>query len=60
MVRTQYTTGLTDFQTFDIAEQALADSERAYVQSLADVLVQEAEWTLAIGGTLEEARHVHQ
>ncbi len=57
IVHTQYTTGLTDFQTFDIAEQDLSDSERAYVQSLADVLVQEAEWLLANGRALEEAHH---
>jgi outer membrane protein TolC len=55
IVRAQYTSGLADFQDFDIAEQELADSERAYVQSLADVLTEEADWTLTTGGTLEEA-----
>ncbi len=57
IVHTQYTSGLTDFQTFDIAEQELSDSERAYVQSMADVLEQEAQWIQVTGGTLEEARH---
>ena len=56
IVRAEYTTGLASFQDFDIAEQELADSERAYVQSLSDVLVREAEWVQVMGGTLEEAR----
>ena len=57
IVRAQYTTGLAGFQDFDIAEQELADSEKAYVQSLADVLVQEADWMLTKGAALEEALH---
>ncbi len=57
IVRAQYTTGLASFQDFDIAEQDLADSERAYVQSLADVQAQQAQWIQAQGGTLEEARN---
>jgi outer membrane protein TolC len=54
IVRAQYTTGLADFQDFDIAEQELADSERAYVQSLADVSTRESDWIAAQGGTLED------
>lgn len=54
IVRTQYTTGLSDFQDFDIAEQELADSEKTYVQALADVLSKEADWMEAKGETLEE------
>jgi len=57
IVRAQYTSGLANFQDFDIAEQELADSEKAYVQSLADVLVQEANWIFTKGATLEEAVH---
>ncbi len=55
IVRSQYTSGLSDFQDFDIAEQELASSEKAYVASLADVLVREATWEAAKGSTLEEA-----
>ena len=55
IVHAQYTSGLATFQDFDIAEQELSDSEKAYVQSLADVLEREADWTAARGGTLEEA-----
>lgn len=54
IVHAQYTTGLASFQDFDIAEQELADSEKAYVQSLADVLSSEAGWNAALGKTLEE------
>ena len=55
IVRSQYTSGLADFQAFDIAEQELADSEKAYVQSLADVLTRESQWELAKGTTLEDS-----
>ncbi len=55
IVRAQYTSGLASFQDFDIAEQELADSEKSYVQSLADVLTQEANWMFTQGVTLEEA-----
>lgn len=58
IVRAQYTSGLVNFQDFDITEQELADAERAYVQSLADVLVREADWIAAQGGTLEEVVNV--
>ncbi|MBI3996968.1 MAG: TolC family protein [Candidatus Omnitrophica bacterium] len=55
IVHAQYTTGLANFQDFDIAEQELADSEKASVQSLANVLTEEAKWIFTKGGTLEEA-----
>ncbi len=54
IIRAQYTTGLTTFQDFDIAEQELADSEKSYVGSLADVLIQQAEWEAAKGSMLED------
>lgn len=54
IVRAQYTSGLVNFQDFDIAEQELADSERSYVQSLSDVLTREADWIQAKGDTLED------
>ena len=53
IVRAQYTTGLADFQDFDIAEQELTDAEKTYVHSLADVLAREADWIRTQGGTLE-------
>lgn len=55
IVRSEYTTGLVNFQDFDIAEQDLSDSETRYVQSLSDVLIQKATWERLIGLTLEEA-----
>jgi outer membrane protein TolC len=58
IVRAQYTSGLAEFQEFDIAEQELADAETAHVQSLADVLIKEAQWSEAQGGTLEDVRPV--
>ncbi len=57
IVRTEYTTGLVNFQDFDIAEQDLADSEKAYVESLANVLTQEADWEFIKGSTLEDVLH---
>lgn len=55
IVRSQYSSGLVNFQDFDIAEQELADSERNYVTSLADALRRQAGWEGARGLTLEEA-----
>jgi len=60
IVHAQYTSGLASFQDFDIAEQELADSEKSYVQSLADVLIQEASWLFTQGATLEEALNVQE
>jgi outer membrane protein TolC len=60
IVRSEYTTGLVNFQDFDIAEQDLTDSEKAYVQSLADVLTKEANWEFVKGSTLEDAVHANQ
>lgn len=55
IVRQEYETGLVNFQDFDIAEQEIADSEKSYVESLANVLIQNADWDLAQGLTLEDA-----
>ncbi len=60
IIRSQYTTGLVNFQDFDIAEQDLADSEKAYVQALANALTQQANWESVQGKTLEEAAHEAQ
>ncbi|HEX9780206.1 MAG TPA: TolC family protein [bacterium] len=55
IVHSQYTSGLADFQDFDIAEQELADAEGAYVRALADAMTAEAQWHRAVGATMEEA-----
>ncbi len=55
IIREQYATGLTGFQEFDIAEQENADSEASYVESLANVFVQQATWDQVRGLTLEDA-----
>jgi outer membrane protein TolC len=55
IIRVQYTTGLAGFQDFDIAEQENADSERNYVESLANALVQQANWEQIKGESLEES-----
>ncbi|OGW79246.1 MAG: hypothetical protein A3G33_00150 [Omnitrophica bacterium RIFCSPLOWO2_12_FULL_44_17] len=55
IIRAEYATGLVNFQDFDIAEQDLADSEVAYVQSLSNVLLKEANWEFVKGSTLEDA-----
>jgi outer membrane protein TolC len=55
IIRVQYTTGLASFQDFDIAEQENADSEKNYVESLANALVQQANWEQVKGESLEEA-----
>jgi len=54
IVRSQYSSGLSTFQEFDIAESDLADSEKSYVQSLADALAREADWQRVQGKTLED------
>lgn len=54
IVRAEYESGLVNFQDFDITEQDIADSERNYVESLATALVQEANWDLTRGKTLED------
>jgi len=55
IVRQEYESGLVNFQDFDISEQEIADAEKNFVESLANVLVQNANWDLAQGITLEDA-----
>lgn len=57
IIRVEYETGLMNFQDFDITEQDYANAEIAYVQSLAEALIKQANWELAKGTTLEEALH---
>ncbi len=54
IVRAQYSSGLSNFQEFDSAESDLSNSEKAYVESLADALIQEANWEFLKGSTLED------
>ncbi len=54
IIRSQYTTGLVNYQDFDLAEQDLSDSQKNYVEALAAALVREAEWDFSKGLTLEE------
>ncbi len=58
IVKSEYETGLVNFQDFDTTEQEISDSERLYTQSLADALVQEANWNFVRGATLEDFAHV--
>ena len=48
-------TGLVNFQDFDIAEQEISDAEKNYVESLANSLIQKANWELIQGHSLEDA-----
>lgn len=54
IVRSEYATGLVNFQDFDITEQDIADSEKNYVSALANALTQEAAWQQIKGETLED------
>jgi outer membrane protein TolC len=57
IVRMQYETGLVSFQDFDTAEQERANFEQSYILSLGEALIQEANWELAKGSTLEDVIH---
>jgi len=54
IVRAEYASGLMTFQDFDTAEQELNNSENDYVQSLADVSNEQANWEMIRGKTLED------
>lgn len=55
IIKEEYETGLMTFEDFDLAEQNYADSERSYVQGLAAVFTQQANWEALQGLTLEDA-----
>ncbi|MFA5160011.1 MAG: TolC family protein, partial [Candidatus Omnitrophota bacterium] len=57
IIRAEYTTGLVNFLDFDTAEQENANAEKDYVESLANVFVQQANWEKTQGATLEDAYH---
>lgn len=54
IIKSQYTSGLVNFQDFDLAEQDLADSQKSFVEALAAALTREASLDLEKGSTLEE------
>ncbi len=57
IIRAEYATGLVNFTDFDAAEQENANAEIDYVQSLANVFIQQANWEKTRGATLEDAYH---
>jgi len=50
---TQYETGLTSFDDWIIIEDNLVNSKKSYLNARATMLIAEAYWIQAIGGTLE-------
>lgn len=57
IIRAEYATGLVNFTDFDAAEQENANAEKDYVESLANVFIQQANWEKTLGATLEDAYH---
>jgi outer membrane protein TolC len=57
VIRAEYATGLVNFTDFDAAEQENASAEKDYVESLANVFIQQANWEKTQGATLEDAYH---
>ena len=57
IIRVEYATGLVNFTDFDAAEQENANAEKDYVESLANVFIQQANWEQTRGATLEDAYH---
>jgi outer membrane protein TolC len=57
IIRAEYATGLVNFTDFDAAEQENATAEKDYVESLANVFIQQANWEKTRGATLEDAYH---
>ena len=49
----QYETGLTSFDDWIIIEDNLVNAKKAYLNAQADMLIAEAYWVQATGGTLE-------
>ena len=51
--RAEYSTGLTSFNDWIIIEDNLVKAQKAYLNAQADMLIAEAYWVQAIGGTLD-------
>jgi len=57
IIRAEYASGLVNFTDFDAAEQENATAEKDYVESLANVFIQKANWEKTQGATLEDTYH---
>jgi len=53
ITRAQYSTGLASFNDWIIIEDNLVKAQKAYLNIQADMLIAEAYWIQAIGGTLQ-------
>ncbi len=53
ITRAQYSTGLATFNDWIIIEDNLVKAQKAYLNAQAEMLIAEAYWIQAIGGTLE-------
>jgi outer membrane protein TolC len=53
ITRAQYSTGLATFNDWIIIEDNLVKAQKAHLNAQAEMLLAEAYWTQAIGGTLE-------
>ncbi len=53
ITRAEYTAGLSTFDDWIIIEDNLVAAEKAYLDARANMLISEAYWVQAIGGTLE-------
>lgn len=54
--RAQYAIGLINFDDWIILENNLVDAQKTYLNAQADLLIAEAAWVQAKGGTLEYAQ----
>ncbi len=54
IIRAEYSSGLVNFTDFDTAEQESVSAEKDYVESLANVFQQQANWDKVRGVTLED------
>jgi outer membrane protein TolC len=52
----QYSTGLVAFDDWIIIEDNLVNAKKAYLDARADLLIAEANWSQAKGGTLEDVQ----
>ncbi|MFA7677794.1 MAG: TolC family protein, partial [Candidatus Omnitrophota bacterium] len=52
----QYSIGLINFDDWIILEDNLVSAKKSYLNAQADVLIAEAQWVQAKGGTLEYAQ----
>lgn len=56
ITQAQYSNGLASFDNWIIIEDDLVTDKKAYLNSLADALIQQAYWAQAKGETLEDAQ----